>query len=117
MLKLLEISLPPDLNIQQLEYPQSLENPLHYSILLEVKRKMEWVGTTKQILQRISILKKNTKLSVREQREVRKLTRDQIEQNICDLQLLVAKFPLKDPSEIRKVALKTFKLEGKKIPT
>lgn len=36
-----------------LDMDTSLTNESHYEVLLNLKRKMRWVGTTKQILQRI----------------------------------------------------------------
>ena len=41
------------IDIADLSMTESMTIPLHYKILLALKRKMRWVGTTRQILKRV----------------------------------------------------------------
>lgn len=84
-------------------FPGSLKVGNHYELLLSLKREMGWVGTTRQILQRICILKNDTKLSVRDERQVRKLSNDQVLQNKPDLKALAYHFPCKNIEDIKKI--------------
>jgi len=110
MFDLLQVSIREHgVDITELSMPESLLlESNHYEILLNLKREMGWVGTTRQILQRIWILKENTKLSVRDERHVRKLANDQMEANKVDIDAIVYNFPCKDVEAIKTIWDKIF---------
>lgn len=91
--------------ISELAYPLSISDSTHYKMLLNLKREMQWVGTTRQILKRICLLKSNSKLSVRDKRKLRKLIRDQIDEDCLDFNKILYEFPCKDVAEIKRMYL------------
>lgn len=101
--------------IGDIQYPDSLHTKQHYLLLLKVKREMQWVGTTRQILQRINLLKQDPKLSVRDQRYVRKLARAQLSANRIDINSVVKQFPFKNIDEIKSTYQKIRDYEFKNI--
>lgn len=82
-----------DVDIDELSNPESMSEPNHYKMLLTLKREMCWVGTTRQILKRICILKKNKHLSVRDKRALRRLVHDQVARKNPDFEKILYEFP------------------------
>lgn len=76
---------------------------------------MQWVGTVRQILQRINLLKQDPKLSVRDHRYVRKLARNQLRTNRIDINTVVKQFPFKNIDEIKSTYQKIRDYEFKNI--
>ena len=91
------------IQIEELSYPLSMSNISHYKMLLNLKRDLRWVGTTRQILKRICILKNNPKMSVRDKRRLRKILREQIDQNSINFEKIMYEFPFKDVKELKSV--------------
>jgi hypothetical protein len=102
-------SIREGINIEDLVMPESLRpESNHYQLLLNLKREMNWVGTTRQILQRIWILKENTKLSVRDERLVRKIANEQVAAKSLNFEAILYNFPCKDEDEIKSICNKIF---------
>ena len=91
-------------SIDDLSNPESMSNSTHYNMLLNLKREMGWIGTTRQILKRICILKKNKRLSVRDKRSLRKLIKEQVTNRVPDFDKILYEFPFKNVNEIKKVS-------------
>ena len=104
--RLLQYLTYAEINIEDLSYPQSMSNINHYKMLLNLKRELRWVGTTRQILKRICILKWNPKLSVRDKRKLRRILREQIDQNSINFQEIIYEFPFKDVRELKSIFTK-----------
>lgn len=96
------------IDIADLQLPESMANHSHYKMLLTLKREMGWVGTTRQILKRICILKQNPSLSVRDKRALRKMINQQVATHSPCLEALLYEFPCKNKTEITKIANRIF---------
>lgn len=101
--RLLQYCTHADVQIEELSYPLSMSNIHHYKMLLNLKRELRWVGTTRQILKRISILKCNPTLSVRDKRKLRRILREQIDRDSVNFQEIIYEFPFKDVRELQAI--------------